>query len=293
MGSTASQHSLGDQPKRTSSPLGILAGNGRLPMHIVDSCREKGRAVFVLVFGKEEDAQPFQEMPHAAVRIGAVGEAIAQLKNAGVKELIMAGGVRRPSLSALKPDLVGAKLLARLGTAFFAGDDALLRMLIQFLEEEGFTVLGVKDVLTECLAAEGVIGEHMPTEAQRRDIVMGVLAAQALGARDIGQAVVVKNQKVVGREGAEGTDALLASLPRDCGNESVAGVLVKMKKPKQDDRADLPSIGPDTVTRAHAAGLAGIAVEANNALILDRATTIALANAHGMFLYGVTPEGYE
>jgi len=261
--------------------LGIVAGAGDLPQRIADAAREAGRDVFVL--GLEGFAQP--PLPQAWVRLGAAAQGIDILRAQGVTELVLAGGVRRPSLLALRPDLRTAKFVAKIGMRAL-GDDGLLRAIVAELEGEGFRVVGADTILNAALAPEGVLGKIVPDEIARGDVARGVTAARALGALDIGQAVVVQQGVVLGVEGTEGTDALVARCA-SLALDGPGGVLVKMAKPEQERRADLPTIGPDTVVRAADAGLRGIAVEAGAALILDRAETIAAADARGLFIVGV------
>ncbi|HXE17519.1 MAG TPA: UDP-2,3-diacylglucosamine diphosphatase LpxI [Stellaceae bacterium] len=261
--------------------LGIVAGAGDLPQRIADAARGAGRDVFVL--GLEGFAQP--PLPQAWVRLGAAAQGIDILRAQGVTELVLAGGVRRPSLLALRPDLRTAKFVAKIGMRAL-GDDGLLRAIVAELEGEGFRVVGADTILNAALAPEGVLGKIVPDEIARGDVARGVTAARALGALDIGQAVVVQQGVVLGVEGTEGTDALVARCA-SLALDGPGGVLVKMAKPEQERRADLPTIGPDTVVRAADAGLRGIAVEAGAALILDRAETIAAADARGLFIVGV------
>ncbi len=275
----------------TTSPerkpkLGIIAGGGRLPLQLIECCQSSGREFFVIALEGIADMGPITAVPHAVVRIGAVGESLEKLKAAGARELVLAGRVKRPALSGLRPDFVGAKLVARLGGAFFSGDDALLKSVISFLEDEGFSVVGADDVLSGLLAAPGVLGKVAPDARADADIAQGVKVARALGAVDVGQAVIVEHGYVLGVEAAEGTDQLIAR----CANlkrEGKAGVLVKLKKPAQEGRVDLPSIGPDTVEKLAAAGFCGMAVEAGGSLIVDQDKTLARADALGLFIVGV------
>jgi DUF1009 family protein len=267
--------------------LGIIAGGGRLPTQLIEACEASGRSCFVLALGGSADIPSIAHVPHATVRIGAVGAALKHLRNAGAKDIVLAGSVRRPTLFSLRPDLAGIKLLLRLGLKFFSGDDALLTALVKFFEDEGFHVVGSDEILSALLAPEGILGNVKPSAVQQSDIAHGIEAARKLGALDIGQAAVVENGHVLGVEGTEGTDALIAC----CGTlrrAEKSGVLVKMSKPNQEKRADLPAIGMQTVENIHAAGLAGIAIEAGAALILDKEKTIARADALGIFIVGVT-----
>lgn len=269
--------------------LGIIAGSGRLPLQLVETCRSTHRPFFVLAFENATDLAALGPVPHAVVRLGAVGEALAHLRKANATELVLAGRIARPSIASLKPDLTGAKLLARLGASFFSGDDALLRSVIAFLEVEGFKVVGVNDVMHDLITPFGQLGSVKPDERSEADIVLGLRIARQLGQLDIGQAVIVENGYVLGVEAAEGTDALIercAALKR----EKSAGVLVKICKPGQEARADLPAIGPSTIEKIAACGLKGVALEASASIILDRPAAIARADALGLFMLGVHHE---
>lgn len=266
--------------------LGIIAGSGRLPAQLVETCRATGRPVFVLAFQDTTDPETYTSVPHAVVRIEAVGEALDHLRKAGVTELVMAGKVRRPSLIGLRPDKTTAKLIAHMGSSFFSGDNALFTSLVSFLEDEGFKVIGAENIMNDLITPEGILGKIRPTKQNMADIEKGMRIAKALGNMDIGQAVIVENNYVLGVEAAEGTDAMIvrcASLK----TEERGGVLVKAKKPLQEARVDLPAIGPATVENVYAAGLMGIAVEAGGSLILDKAQVISRADKLGIFVIGV------
>ncbi len=268
-------------------PLGLIAGKGTLPERIIRACRKQGRPVFVLAFEDATDPAVLEDVPHAFVRLGAVGHAIELLNEHHVTALVMAGRLERPSIADLRPDWKGTQLLARLGTSLFAGDDRLLRTVVDFFEEEGFSVIGVEDVLDDILAPEGPLGAVYPDKMAQGDIAHGVKIAKAIGALDIGQAVIVQRGYVLGVEAVEGTDALIER----CAAFKVAergGVLVKVAKPGQERRVDLPTIGLGTIEALAAAGFAGVAVEANNSLILDRRELILQGNALGLFVVGFT-----
>ena len=221
--------------------------------------------------------------------MGAAQEALDALHGAGVVDLVLAGRMKRPSLTSLKPDGKGAAMLARIGLRAF-GDDSLLRAVTHELEREGFRIVGPDSILDSLLAESGPFGRHEPDDVARKDIARGIEVAKALGAVDVGQAVVVQQGIVLGVETIEGTDALLqrvAGLRRD----GPGGVLVKLAKPGQDRRMDLPTIGPHTGRGAHEAGLVGIAVESGSTLILDREELVRLADEAGLFVLGLTLPG--
>jgi DUF1009 family protein len=270
------------------APLGIVAGNGSLPRRVVDSCRAAGRDVFVLALEGEADPATVADVPHAWCRLGGAATALDLLRARGVGELVLAGGVRRPSLAALRPDWRAARFFARVGYRAL-GDDGLLGAVVKELEREGFRVIGADRLLAGAELPEGPLGRVQPDADALADVELGMRLARAIGALDIGQAVVVQQGLVLGVEAIEGTDELLrrvAGLRRD----GPGGVLVKAEKPGQERRADRPTIGPQTVRLAAAGGLSGIAAQAGATLVLDRAEMAALADQAGLFVVGVRPE---
>ncbi len=268
-----------------ATKLGIVAGGGDLPARLIAACRAEGREYFVLAFHGQTDEATVSGVPHAWVRLGD-GEAVFRhLHEAGVRDLVMAGRIRRPSVLDLRPDFRAARVLASIGVRAF-GDDGLLRAIVQEMEEEGFRVVGVDSVLGNLISPEGPIGSRTPDAAARVDIERGVAVARLLGAADIGQAVVVDEGIVLGVEAVEGTDALVerCAILR---KRPAGGVLVKVKKPDQERRVDLPTVGPQTIRLAATASLSGIAVEAGQSLILDRDEVVRLADEMGLFVVGV------
>lgn len=266
--------------------LGILAGAGDMPARLVETCRDTGREFFVLAFDGQTDPGFLADIPHAWVRLGAAGRGIELLRAAGARDLVMAGSIQRPSLSALRPDSWAARLIAKAGVRAF-GDDGLLSMIVRELEEtEGFRVVGPQSILPDILATAGTYGTIQPDSMARRDIDRGIVVAKAIGALDVGQAAVVQEGMVLAVEAAEGTDAMLERC-RDVRRDGPGGVLVKVRKPRQEDRADLPTIGVSTIANVAAAGLAGIAVEAGGTLIIDRPAVIAAGDSAGLFLIGI------
>ena len=266
--------------------LGILAGGGVLPRLLVNACRNNDRDVFILAFEGHTPPETPDGVEHAWVRLGAVGTALATLKNAGVQEIVLAGPIRRPSIVELRPDGVGLKLLAKAGARAF-GDDGLLRAIIGQLEDEGFTIVGIDDVLEGIKASTAPLGKYEPDTIALEDVARGVEVLRHLGAADVGQAVVVQQGIVLGVEAAEGTDGLIAR----CGalaREGPGGVLIKLRKPGQEDRADLPTIGTETVRQAHHAGIRGIAVEAGATLVISAEAAIREADEAGMFIIGIS-----
>ena len=172
------------------------------------------------------------------------------------------------------------------------GDDGILRAVVKEIESEGMIVRGIHEVMPEILVKKGVLGKHKPDKQAWEDIKRGIEVALELGKLDVGQAVIVQQGLVLGVEGIEGTDELI----RRCGDykrKGDGGVLVKLRKPQQDMRIDLPTIGPRSVYRAKETGLKGIAVHAGNGLIVDEQEVIKASDAAGLFVIGIDPGEYH
>lgn len=272
--------------------LGVIAGGGELPIALAEHCKAQGRDYYVARI--EHMADPALEAhPGATHNLGAVGGRIAALKEAGVDAIVIIGQVPRPDLSTLKLDDRAQAMLPAVMAAMTQGDDALLRVLLDEHEREGFRVVGADDVMGDLLAPAGVWGAHAPTAQQMKDVAKASNIAAAIGSFDIAQGVVVCAGLVLAVEAAEGTDQMLARVatlpaPIRGSAESRRGVLVKRPKPIQERRIDLPVVGVRTIEGAAAAGLAGVAVEAHGALALRRAEMIAAADRLGLFIYGFT-----
>jgi UDP-2,3-diacylglucosamine hydrolase len=221
----------------------------------------------------------------------ALPKSFRKLHDDGVKTVVMAGKVDRPGLLQLRPDWRTLKFLARAGIQAFTnkasvGDDRLLRAVILEIEREGFSVVGVQDVLSNLLVKQGLVGALAPTHEDQIEIDIGIAAARAHGMADIGQAVVVQNGDVLAKEDLQGTDALIreaSTLKQD----GPGPLLIKTSKPGQDRRADLPVIGPDTVKACVAAGFRGIVIEAGGTLILDKTNVAEKADQAGLFIIAV------
>lgn len=265
--------------------LGVIAGGGMLPVRIAEACAAAGKTCFFIRLGGLADPA-LASYPGADCGLGEAGKIIRTLKEEGCDAAVYAGVVKRPDFSSLKADWRGAGLLPKIVKAAARGDGALLGVLVETLEGEGFTVIGADEIVENVACAAGPLGRLTPTAAQIADIQKAAAIIDALGPFDVGQGAVVADGFVLAIEAAEGTDAMLdrcASLAHGAGR---GGVLVKRPKPGQELRIDLPVIGAETVRRAAKARLSGIAVEAGRALIIDREETAALADEAGLFVYG-------
>ena len=273
-------------------PLGVIAGGGSLPLRVVQAASAMGRPVHVVVLEGHGDPAAYVGQSHVTLRWGLAAQMLSWLKQHGVREVVLAGTVARPSLLSLRPDAASMKLIGRIGRAAFNGDDSILRAVMKVLGEEGFEVLGAQALLTGLLPEAALLAGPMPDDVARADIARGLAVCHAMGAVDVGQAVIVQQGLVLGVEAIEGTDALIlraGTLKR----EGPAPILVKAVKPTQSTLADLPTIGPKTVETARTAGLRGLAFQANGTILLERDATIAAAEAAGIFLLAFNPAEYS
>lgn len=271
--------------------LAIIAGGGEIPALAIEACEEAGRPYFVFALDGHADHPAVFTAPHEIIRIGAAARFVDRARKKGVRDIVMVGRVRRPALREIRPDAKAAAFVVRVAMKSL-GDDGILRAVTAELERFGFRVIGIQDVVTGLLAPAGRFSRARPDGQAQRDIARGLEIARLLGNLDVGQAVVVQQSLVLGVEAIEGTDALLercAGLKRG----GPGGVLVKIRKARQDRRVDLPTVGVTTVEKAAAAGLRGIAVEAGATLLVNRDAVTAAADEAGLFLVGLTLDGNE
>lgn len=266
--------------------LGIVAGGGALPGLVAKEAIAQGRDVHIVALDgfAEPDLLP-ADIPQTAVPLGSAGRMIDLFRAESVAEIVLAGPVRRPGLRDIKPDWKTVKVLTKASLKGL-GDDGLLGMVRDAIEAEGFKLLGIADILPDLLASPGLIAGKEPDEQAVSDIDRGIEVVTALGAADIGQAAVVQQGIVLAVEAIEGTDAMLARAA-ELRRDGEGGVLVKLVKPGQDHRLDLPTIGRQTVKGAIAAGLRGIAVSAGACQIVEAEAVKADIAAAGLFLIGV------
>lgn len=270
--------------------LGIIAGSGALPRMIAEE-RARRREPYLVILFEGIAADWAAAHPHLKLPFEKPGRLFRGLRAAGCEAVTFAGGMVRPRLSAMRFDLTAVRLAPRILPMLKQGDDATLRGLAGLFEAEGFRVLGPHELLAGLTAAEGVPTRARPSPADEADAARAAAIVRGLGALDIGQGAVVAQGLCLGVETIQGTDAMLgfvaAAAPSFRPDPSGGrGVLFKAPKPGQDWRVDLPVIGPETVRRAAAAGLAGIAVQAGGVLVLGREETVAEADRAGLFLWG-------
>jgi DUF1009 family protein len=263
--------------------VGLIAGNGRFPLIFSRAARLQGLSVVAVAHRGETEPELDGCVDHLTwIRVGQLEPIVATFREHGVRRAVMAGGIRKAALmEQFAPDERGVRFLSRLETW---SDDAVLRGLAAELEEEGIEIVESTLFLGSLLTPEGRLTSHAVTEQQWRDVRYGVAAARGIGRWDIGQTVVVKSGVVVAVEAVEGTDAALRRGGELGGGGAVA---VKVSKPGQDLRFDVPAVGPETVRSCRAAAIGVLALEAGRTLLLDRDELLAAAESSGLAVVGV------
>ena len=258
--------------------LALITGAGRLPALLREHLAASGTPFLWAALDASEPADMTISLP-------TLGSDLAALKARGVTTLCMAGSLDRRTLSLGAPDAATKPLAARLAQAMQSGDDAALKIVLAIFEDHGFAIQGAHQVMPHLLPATGVLTRAQPTPADQTDANLAQTLTQTLGPLDVGQACVVVGGQVLAIEAAPGTDAMLDTVTTYREGALRGGVLFKAQKPGQDRRADLPTIGPGTITAVKSAGLAGVVIEAGGVMVLDLAEALARANEAGLFVW--------
>jgi DUF1009 family protein len=274
------------------SPFGVVAGGGALPFAVANSLQARGIKPVLFALKGFCDPALVARFQHHWISIGQLGRLLKLMRNEGCRDLVFIGSLVRPALSEVRLDWTTLRVMPKVFRAFRGGDDHLLTGVSRLFEHEGFRLLGIKDVAPDVLMPAGSLTRARPDRTAEADIARGREVLRALSPFDIGQATVVIDDHVVGIEGIEGTDGLLARVAqlREQGRiraKAGRGVLVKAPKSGQDLRFDLPTLGSRTIEVAAAAGLAGIAIVAGNTIVADPQQMIVAADAAGLFVTGL------
>ncbi len=277
---------------QNSSPVGVIAGGGAMPFAVADSLIARGGNPVLFALKGACDPKRVERFPHHWISVGQLGRATKLFRAEGCRDLVFIGTLVRPGLSEIRLDWGTLRVLGRVWSAFRGGDDHLLSGIGRILEQDGFRMVGIKDVAPDLLVPEGCLTRKAPDESAAADIAKGRDVLRALSPFDIGQAAVVIDNHVVAVEDIEGTDGLLARVARlrkegRIRAKAARGVLVKAPKSGQDLRFDLPTIGPRTVEGAVTAQLAGIAIVAGNTIVVEPQAVIEAADAAGLFVTGL------
>lgn len=263
-----------------------------MPFAVADSLVARGITPVLFALRGACDPVAVERFRHHWISVGQLGRATKLFRSENCRDLVFIGSLVRPALSEIRLDWGTLRVLGRVLAAFRGGDDHLLSGIGRILERDGFRMVGIRDVAPDLLMPEGSLTRVAPDANAAADIARGREVLLALSPYDVGQAVIVIDGHVVAVEDIEGTDGLLARVARLRSEGRIRakaprGVLVKASKRGQDLRFDLPAIGARTVDAAVAAGLAGIAISAGNAIVAEPQAMIAAADAAGIFVMGL------
>lgn len=284
--------------KNNVGKIAIIAGNGVLPIYIRDELISQGQKP-MLIGIHNEIISKLEKDADAVLTFGQVGKLFEILIAQNVDRVIFAGGItKRPDYKKLKLDFLTIKEMPRLLKIVFGGDNSVLTKISTYFESRNIKVVGSHEIVPNLIAQKGLIAGKFSKRNALPTIRLAVEAAKTIGSLDVGQAAVAEDGRVVALEALEGTDEMLnrvASL-RKLGRLNATpkmGVLAKMLKPEQDMRADLPAIGPKTITKIANAGLKGIVLDAGKSIMLDRDATIKRAEELNIFIYGYEYEANQ
>jgi DUF1009 family protein len=278
--------------KPGSEPLAIVCGGGTVPVAVAEAAMRAGRRVVLFPVRGWADPELIARFPHHWIALGQLGRFVRLARAENCREVVFIGSAVRPSLRSIRFDFAALRHIPKVMGMFRGGDDHLLGATARLFEDYGFHLLAAHEVAPEILMPEGAIGRQSPSQDDHADIRRALDLIHAIGPFDIGQGAVVAHQYVLAVEAAEGTDNMLARIvelrregriPTPVG----MGVLVKAPKPGQDNRFDLPAIGPKTVAEVARAGLAGIAVIAGRTIVAEPTLVALAAERAKIFVVGL------
>jgi DUF1009 family protein len=264
--------------------IGIIAGGGQFPLLFAKAVHRQGLKVYAAAHQGETDKTLADQVDRLQwVRLGQLGKIISFFKEEGIRKTVFAGSITKTNIFRdVRPDLKGLGLWNKID---IKQDDAILRAVADRLAQDGIEVVASTSYVPELLFPQGVLTRKKPSQEQKNDIVFGWKIARTMGGLDIGQCVVVRNQTVLAVEAIEGTDA---AIRRGGGLGKEKAVVVKLRKPNQDLRFDLPAVGEKTIASMQEVKAAVLAVEAGYALFFDRESVIRAADTAGIVVVGVT-----
>jgi DUF1009 family protein len=265
--------------------LGMIAGGGGLPLAMARSARRRGRCVSAIALRGQADPRLEEQVSEIAwLHPGEIGAMLEALRAAGVRDAVMAGRMPKALLYDDAANLhLDERAVALLRGLADRADDSILGALADLLQAEGIRLIAQAELVPELLPGPGVLGAVAPSDAQRADVTFGWPIARAIAGLDVGQTIVVKDCAVLAVEAVEGTDAAI----RRAGEVASGGCVVKVAKPRQDPRFDVPTVGPETLEVLSASGASLLAFEAERTLVLDLAELIARADAAGIVAWAV------
>ncbi len=267
--------------------LAIIAGTGDLPTFIINKCKKED--IDYQVFLLDGEGYEHDYSCHNAIKLkyGEISKFIKIIKEKKLTNLVMAGGVTKPDLRAIKVDKKSASLVTKILAKKLLGDDSVLNTVIKFFEKEGLKIIKVNDFLSDITAKKGTLSKAIPGKNDLENIEIAKNAIKHISKFDIGQSLVMAQKQIIALEAAEGTDQMIKRCKELTINYKNSAILVKTCKKSQSRKADLPTIGVKTINNCHKSGIKGIAIQANNTLILKKDDVIKKIDEYNMFLVAI------
>ena len=268
--------------------VGIIAGGGDAPKSIITRLKEQNINYFVIAIKDNADPELLKDSNHEWMHLGELKKAFRALKQHNVSHISFIGSIKRPSISSLKLDSEAALVIIKLGLIkFTGGDNKLLSTVLNLFESKGFQILPPEIISPELVTPKGILGKIKPSKSDIKDIERGMKILDTLGELDVGQAIVVEKEYVLGIEAAEGTNNLIIRCKSLKREKSICGVVVKTNKTGQDRRIDLPAIGVNTIDEIKNSGFKGIAIKSQESIIIDIKNVIKKADKNNIFIVGI------
>jgi DUF1009 family protein len=266
--------------------IALIAGQGNAAMVLRNALKAQGMNPFILAYRGITPKELVEGCDHTWLNLGQVQKSLDCLNTRNIQHIVLAGKFYRPQLMTLYPDAQARKILYRLARHWF-GDNALLKVLMQCITELGLIIVRPQDILPEMLTSRGGIGVDTLCESVQQDLQTGVQLLKCMSPWDVGQGLAIQSKRILGIEGAEGTDACILR----CGAlaervpEASKPIYVKMAKIGQSYDTDLPVIGIDTIHTLHRAGFQGIAIEADSVLVVQQQIMEKTVHNYGIFVW--------
>tara|TARA_Y100000389_G_scaffold163372_1_gene166608 strand:+ start:1809 stop:2627 length:819 start_codon:yes stop_codon:yes gene_type:complete len=267
--------------------IAIIAGRGILPQLIINQLQAQNKKFIILTLNSEEYQINYQKYQHYSISYGLVEPVIKILKDNNIKNIIFAGAVNKPNFSKLKTDKLGKIILGKILANKILGDDAVLRSVIKFLEKYNINIIPIDKIIDCQIKQKGVITRNQPTKSDLKNIIIAKKAIKTFSKFDIGQSVLISQKQIIAIEGVLGTDNMITN-SKNIDHEQFSDItLVKLKKINQTSKADLPTIGVDTIINCHKSNIKGIAIETNSTLLLEKDKIIKKANELNIFITAI------
>ena len=267
--------------------LGLIAGADKLPLEVVEYCKNNNIDLYCVLIKGFANEKDYINQNYLQIKIGQIGKAINYFLKNGVKKLVFAGGVKKPSFGLMMMDFKGFLLLKKILKNKILGDNTVLETVIQFLKQYDLEVIEIDSIIKNIKLCSENNTNIICSDEYIEDIKLGVDVLKTISKFDIGQSIVVQQKNIIAMECVEGTEQLIKRSNDIKYLKRRKPVLVKIKKINQTRKIDLPTIGVDTIEQIYKAGFAGIAIDYKNCLVVSVSKVIELANKYGLFVYGI------